>query len=164
MENLYRGSFKFPPKMFEGAELIDFGAGTGENTVYLANWGAKCTLVEMNDKAQRISKEVFSKYVKNPKNHNFVLSSIFEYSPKEKKQYDIVHCRGVLSHTSEKEEAFKIISSYGLDQVKYFFLLPVIYYINPLFPSGNFFNNWYMCFGILGLPFYLYLARIKKSD
>ena len=50
------------------------------------------------------------------------------------------------------------------NQVQYFFLLPVIYYINPLFPSGNFFNNWYMCFGILGLPFYIYLDRIKKSD
>jgi hypothetical protein len=38
-ENIYRSHFKFPPKMFEGAELIDFGAGTGENTIYLANWG-----------------------------------------------------------------------------------------------------------------------------
>jgi len=50
------------------------------------------------------------------------------------------------------------------NQISFFFLLPVIYYLNPIFPSGNFFNNWYMCFGILGLPFYLYLARIKKSD
>ena len=50
------------------------------------------------------------------------------------------------------------------NQISFFFLLPVIYYLNPLFPSGNFFNNWYMCFGILGLPFYLYLARINKSD
>ena len=50
------------------------------------------------------------------------------------------------------------------NQISFFFLLPVIYYLNPLFPSGNFFNNWYMCFGILGLPFYLYLVRIKKSD
>ena len=112
MTNHYHNLMNFPPKMFDGQTLLDLGAGTGENTVYLESWGAKCTLVEMNDKAQRISKEVFSKYVKNPKNHNFVLSSIFEYSPKEKKQYDIVHCRGVLSHTSEKEEAFKIISSY----------------------------------------------------
>ena len=50
------------------------------------------------------------------------------------------------------------------NQISFFFLLPVIYYLNPIFPSGNFFNNWYMCFGILGLPFYLYLVRIKKSD
>ena len=50
------------------------------------------------------------------------------------------------------------------NQISFFFLLPVIYYLNPIFPAGNFFNNWYMCFGILGVPFYLYLARIKKSD
>lgn len=29
-EYVYRDHFKFPPKMFDGAELIDFGAGTGE--------------------------------------------------------------------------------------------------------------------------------------
>ena len=112
MEFVYRDHFKFPSKMFKDADLIDFGAGTGENTIYLANWGAKCTLVEMNDKAQAISKKVFSDYAKKPEEHSFVNSSIFEYSPKEKKQYDIVHCRGVLSHTSEKEKAFEIISKY----------------------------------------------------
>ena len=62
---LYRDLLKFPPKMFEGCSLIDFGAGTGENTVYLADWGARCTLVEMNAKAQNISKEVFRKYARN---------------------------------------------------------------------------------------------------
>ena len=61
-------------------------------------------------------------------------------------------------------ETFKFLFNKNYDQVKFFFLLPVIYYLNPIFPSGNFFNNWYMCFGILGLPFYLYLVRIKKSD
>ena len=63
-------------------KLIDFGAGTGENTVYLANWGAKCTLVEMNDKAQKISK-IFKKYTSNFNEHKFIHSSIFDYdSPK----------------------------------------------------------------------------------
>ena len=56
-EHMYRHLFKFPPKMFSGQKLIDFGAGTGENTVYLANWGAKCTLVEMNELAQAWLKE-----------------------------------------------------------------------------------------------------------
>ena len=50
-EYIYRYLFKFPQKMFEGTSLIDFGAGTGENTIYLANWGATCTLVEMNEHA-----------------------------------------------------------------------------------------------------------------
>jgi O-antigen ligase len=61
-------------------------------------------------------------------------------------------------------ETFKFLFKKNYNQISFFFLLPVIYYLNPFFPSGNFFNNWYMCFGILGLPFYLYLVRIKKSD
>ena len=78
-ECMYRHLFKFPPKMFEGQKLIDFGAGTGEDTVYLANWGAKCTLVEMNVLAQKISKDVFKKYTNNYEEHKFILSSIFDY-------------------------------------------------------------------------------------
>jgi len=109
-EFVYRELFKFPPQMFRGAELIDFGAGTGENTVYLANWGAKCTLVEMNSWAQGVSKEVFQKYTQNPGAHKFICSSIFDYVPASEEKYDIVHCRGVLSHTAAKEEAFQKIA------------------------------------------------------
>ena len=111
-EYVYRENLKFPPKMFYGAELIDFGAGTGENTIYFANWGATCTLVEMNDKAQKISKEVFSKHAKNKDRHTFICSSIFDYSPDDQKKYDIVHCRGVLSHTAANEVAFKKVSTF----------------------------------------------------
>ena len=111
-EYVYRYHFKFPPKMFEGADLIDFGAGTGENTVYLARWGATCTLVEMNDLAQKVSKEVFQKYSGNYEKHHFINSSLFDLSLPEGKEFDIVHCRGVLSHTAAKEEAFAKIASY----------------------------------------------------
>lgn len=111
-EFVYRDCFKFPSKMFDGAELIDFGAGTGENTIYLANWGAICTLIEMNAKAQKISKDVFSKYAKNKESHTFVCSSIFDYEPQDQKEYDIVHCRGVLSHTAAKKKAFTKIATF----------------------------------------------------
>jgi len=111
-ESIYHDFFNFPPKMFEGTKLIDFGAGTGENTVYLANWGASCTLVEMNKSAQDISKEVFEKYSGDMASHRFVHSSIFDYEPVDDETYDIVHCRGVLSHTGAKEEAFKKIAGF----------------------------------------------------
>jgi SAM-dependent methyltransferase len=111
-EYMYRDLFKFPPKMFEGTRLIDFGAGTGENTVYLANWGATCTLIEMNELAQDISKNVFKKYTDNYEKHRFVHSSIFDYAPPSDEKYDIVHCRGVLSHTAAKEQAFRKISTF----------------------------------------------------
>jgi 2-polyprenyl-3-methyl-5-hydroxy-6-metoxy-1,4-benzoquinol methylase len=103
----YRDLFKFPPRMFAGASLIDFGAGTGENTVSLARWGAQCTLVEMNDKALAIAKQVFERYAPDG-GHTFVQSSIFDYESPRK--YDIVHCRGVLSHTADKEGGFRKIA------------------------------------------------------
>lgn len=108
-EVTYRDLLKFPPKMFQGADLIDFGAGTGENTVSLACWGAHCTLVEMNANAIAIAKEVFAKYapMSEPK---FIHSSIFDYDSNLK--YDIVHCRGVLSHTADKEFAFRKIAGF----------------------------------------------------
>ena len=106
---MYRDLFKFPPKMFSNVNLIDFGAGTGENTVSLAVWGANCTLVDMNDKALVIARQVFKRYAKNGK-HRFTKSSIFDYESSTK--YDIVHCRGVLSHTADKEGAFKKISGF----------------------------------------------------
>ncbi len=108
-EYMYRDLFKFPPKMFANASLIDFGAGTGENTVSMAVWGANCTLVEMNDQALAIARQVFKRYASN-KGHKFIKSSIFDYRSPIK--YDIVHCRGVLSHTADKEGAFKKIASF----------------------------------------------------
>lgn len=106
---MYLNQFKFPPKMFAGARLIDFGAGTGENTVSLARWGATCTLVEMNEKAIAIARKVFAQYAGGGE-HRFVQSSIFDYQSDE--QYDIVHCRGVLSHTANKEGAFRKIAGF----------------------------------------------------
>jgi 2-polyprenyl-3-methyl-5-hydroxy-6-metoxy-1,4-benzoquinol methylase len=105
----YRDLFKFPPKMFADANLIDFGAGTGENTISLALWGANCTLVEMNEKALAIARQVFERYAHTGK-HSFIHSSIFDYESPVK--YDIVHCRGVLSHTADKEGAFKKIAGF----------------------------------------------------
>ena len=82
-EKTYRECFKFPPKMFLNTELIDFGAGSGHNTICLANWGAKCTLVELSDKSSGISKEVFKLRANNFENHRFVNSSIFDYEEKK---------------------------------------------------------------------------------
>jgi 2-polyprenyl-3-methyl-5-hydroxy-6-metoxy-1,4-benzoquinol methylase len=108
-ESTYRDLFKFPPKMFDGVSLIDFGAGTGENTVSLARWGANCTLVEMNHKAIAIARQVFDKYAGGG-SHTFIQSSIFDFESPQ--TFDIVHCRGVLSHTADKEGAFNKIAGY----------------------------------------------------
>ena len=60
---------------------------------------------------------------------------------------------------------FKIIKFFSAKKdsgLEIFLLLPVFYYINPFFPSGNFFNNWYATIGLISLPFYLYLTNKKN--
>jgi 2-polyprenyl-3-methyl-5-hydroxy-6-metoxy-1,4-benzoquinol methylase len=106
----YRDLLKFPPRMFAGVDLIDFGAGTGESTITLARWGANCTLVEMNDKALAIARQVFQRYAPAGGDHQFIHASIFDFQSPRK--FDIVHCRGVLSHTGDKQDAFSKIATF----------------------------------------------------
>jgi len=108
--NLFHDSLNFPPKMFENCSLIDFGAGTGENTIQYANWGARCTLVEMNENASKVSVDVFKKYSNNFNNHKFINTSIFDFESEEK--FDIVVSRGVLHHTGDKKGGFEKIASF----------------------------------------------------
>ena len=105
----YRDLFNFPPKMFENADLIDFGAGTGHNTVLLAVWGANCTLVEMNPKALAKASQLFARRAPGGR-HEFIESSLFDHA--SPLTYDIVHCRGVLSHTADKEKGFRKIAGF----------------------------------------------------
>ena len=53
-----------------------------------------------------------------------------------------------------------MIKKNNLD-ISIFFLLPILYFINPIFPSGNFFNNWFMGIGTFSIPFYLYFNEFK---
>ncbi len=109
LTNLFHNLLNFPPKMFEGCSLIDFGCGTGENSVQFTNWGATCTLVDANDEACAIANDVFNQYAKNPENHKIISSSIFDFESDEK--FDIVFTNGVIHHTDDKEGAFNKIAS-----------------------------------------------------
>lgn len=108
--HLFHDLLRFPPKMFDNCSLIDFGAGTGENTIQYANWGARCTLVEMNENASKVSVDVFKKYSNNFNNHKFINTSIFDFESEEK--FDIVVSRGVLHHTGDKKGGFEKIASF----------------------------------------------------
>ena len=109
MDFHYHDLMKFPKRMFEGKSLVDLGSGTGENTVYFNNWGAKCTLVELNPDAFAISKNIFKKYSTNKKNTTFVNKSIYDFHTTTK--FDIAHSRGVFAHTNDPEQAFKKLAS-----------------------------------------------------
>ena len=111
VEHLYRFGLAFPPEYFRGRTLIDLGAGTGHHTVSLARWGAKCTLVEMNDDALDVARNVFSEF-SEVEDHHFINSSLYDIDKvKYREKFDIAHSRGVLTHVADKRGAFEILAS-----------------------------------------------------
>ena len=111
VEYLYRFGLALPPEYFNGKKLIDLGAGTGHHTVSLARWGAKCTLVEMNEDALMVAKKVFSEFCEE-EDHNFINSSLYDIDLETyHEKFDIAHSRGVLTHVADKRDAFRILAA-----------------------------------------------------
>lgn len=110
-EALFRDNLKLPLRMFDGASLLDLGAGTGENAVYYGVWGARCCLVEINDGALDRARAVFDRYLPDAGLHQFHCSSLFDFESPE--QFDIVVSEGVIHHTADKAGAFAHLVSFA---------------------------------------------------
>lgn len=108
LKNLIFDNLKFPRKMFENANLIDIGAGTGDTSIFFNRWGANCTLMEMNKYALERAKNIFKKISRNNTKNKFLNASIFKKNLKRK--YDIVTSIGVIHHTASPKIALKKIS------------------------------------------------------
>jgi len=110
VERLYRFGLTVPPEFFNGRTLVDLGAGTGEHTISLARWGAKCTLVEMNSDAVAVAKGVFSTHAPRFEDHTFINSSLYDIDLDAMRgNFDISHSRGVFTHVADKARAFRIL-------------------------------------------------------
>ncbi|WP_234567272.1 class I SAM-dependent methyltransferase [Rhodohalobacter sp. 614A] len=101
---LYTDSLKILPKVFDGANLLEFGAGTGERSMTFLRWNANCTFVDMNHKALERADFLFKKYFPSG-NYKLIEKSLFEFESEEK--FDITVSKGVIHHTNDKEKAFK---------------------------------------------------------
>jgi ubiquinone/menaquinone biosynthesis C-methylase UbiE len=98
--------------MFNGKTLIDLGAGTGEHTVSVARWGAKCTLVDMNSDALEVAQKNFAQFVPDSSGHQFISESLYDIDLKNLAgNFDISHSRGVFTHVADKKKAFNILTS-----------------------------------------------------
>ncbi len=77
------------------SSLLEAGCGSGQVSVLLAKEGYDVALLDFSDIALTKSKEIF-------KQHNlkaeFILSDLFEMSPKKTGKYDVVWNSGVLEH------------------------------------------------------------------
>lgn len=96
---------KLPIKIFKNSELIDFGSGSGQNTLPYDWLGAKCTLIEYDRKSYQNSKLLFKKFAKQK--FKIINRDIFKSNLNNKK-FDIVVSNGVAHHTSDPKKNIKI--------------------------------------------------------
>jgi len=97
-------NLKLPKKIFINSKLVDFGSGTGLNTIAYSIFGAECTLVEYDKKSVEASKKLFKRFSKSK--FRIIKSDIFKANLKKK--FDFVVSNGVAHHTKNPKLNLKI--------------------------------------------------------
>jgi 2-polyprenyl-3-methyl-5-hydroxy-6-metoxy-1,4-benzoquinol methylase len=108
-KTLFHSKLHLPIDLFKDKKLLDLGSGTGIYSIIYNLWGSDCTLVEFDKKSFIKSKKIFHKFQRKNSNNNFYNKDIFKFQGKF--LYDIVHCNGVLHHTSKKNLGIKLMAA-----------------------------------------------------
>jgi 2-polyprenyl-3-methyl-5-hydroxy-6-metoxy-1,4-benzoquinol methylase len=103
--NLFFHKLNFPPELFNGKEVIDFGCGTGEMDIVLAEWGANVEGFDFNDisiaRANALKEHFgFSSQM------SFSIGDIDAYHF-QSGAYDISVSFGVIAHAPDQEKMFR---------------------------------------------------------
>ena len=98
---------KLSPKIFKDSDVLDLGAGAGQNTIAISQMGAKCTLIEYDKASCLKSNKLFKKFSKNK--YTIINKDIFKF--KSKKKFDIVVNNGVSHHTQNSSQVLNIACS-----------------------------------------------------
>lgn len=113
---------KLPKRLFQGAELIEFGPDTGENALVFAEWGAKLTLCEPNPNCLKHINQYFEYYqLKESIRHIYQLDLL---NFPEEKQYDLLIAEGFI-YTIQPSNAWlkkcsALLKDQGMMVVSYF--------------------------------------------
>lgn len=103
--NLIVRKLKIPPILFQEADLLDIGCGTGEKSLVYTELGANVTGIDVNENAIAMAKKraiEWGLYLKNKT--KFRVSSVFEIE--KDSLFDIVVSDGMIHHTADPEIAF----------------------------------------------------------
>jgi SAM-dependent methyltransferase len=99
---------KLPSRIFKNSTLIDFGCGSGQNTIVYNILGSNTTLVEYDKQSIKNTVNLFKKFSKSK--YKIIKSDIFKY--KSNKKYDFVVSNGVIHHTKDPKKNIDICCKY----------------------------------------------------
>ena len=103
--NLFYKVLKFPPQLFNGKKVLDFGCGTGEVDLVIANWGADVEGFDFNpDSIERA--QMLANASTTAGSLKFSIGDVhnFELLPES---FDMVISMGVIAHVKDQRLMFK---------------------------------------------------------
>ncbi|BAO31139.1 class I SAM-dependent methyltransferase [Sulfuritalea hydrogenivorans] len=103
--NLFFHKLKFPPELFHGKKVIDFGCGTGEMDIVLANWGANVEGFDFNDISIARANDLREQFGLSSQTV-FSVGDIDAY-PFQSGAYDISASFGVIAHVPDQENMLR---------------------------------------------------------
>lgn len=103
--NLYFHKLKFPPELFRGKRVIDFGCGTGEMDIVLANWGARVEGFDFNDISVARA-NALREHFGLADQTAFAVGDVDGY-PFQPAAYDIAASFGVIAHVPDQANMFR---------------------------------------------------------
>ena len=103
--NLFFQKLKFPPELFNGKRVIDFGCGTGEMDIILANWGANIEGFDFNSISINRANEL-KNYFQLSSKISFAVGDI-DTHPFKEADYDISVSFGVIAHVPDQQNMFR---------------------------------------------------------
>ncbi len=105
-ENLYENHLRLPLTLFNGQRVVEFGCNSGENSLVLASFGAKMTLVEPNDQVRPEIQKLFKQHhvedrieeVRSEYLQDFKADSLYDFAIAEGFLYMIPDWKGAIGH------------------------------------------------------------------
>ena len=100
LEEIFFNKLFLDKEFLKNKSILDLGCGTGESDIFFIKKGARnVTGVDFNKKSI-IEANSYKKKL-NIKNIEFIHDDILNFLPKKK--FDIIVCKGVLPHISQKD-------------------------------------------------------------
>lgn len=92
-EKLYR-QLGMPPRLFQNADILEVGPGSGYNTLAFFAWGGNVHLVEPNPAGRRDMKQLFCERQVLENKYEIYETTIEEFQSEQR--YDIIIAEGFL--------------------------------------------------------------------
>jgi hypothetical protein len=91
---LFSEKLMLPPRLFGGAEVLEFGPDSGENAMVFAGWGAMMTLAEPNLQAHEKIDAYFARFALSDRLREVALSDVEGF--RSERRFDVVDAEGFI--------------------------------------------------------------------